>query len=379
MTSGSGTLTSRGSTWMHNTTVRVVIAVVALIVGLNVAAWVIRTTLGGPGGSPSSSYATTSEGFAAYSELLQRAGHDVSAQRVDLATDPPDTDETLVVMDANLPGDEGNVVRRFVAGGGTLIAGGQQSASWTEPVLDDPPAPSATGVTSATPSGDLLGEVATVTSSGLGSWSDPGGGEVALAGSGGILLTAHDVGSGRVWLLADSSPLKNELLDEADNAALGVALAGDVARDVRFLETVHGYSTETGLGAVPVNWRWALYAGGAAVLCYMWARGRRLGPPEQRSRDLPPPRREYVEALASTLARSRQPRDAVAPVVAAARARLCARAGLPPDADDGAIEAAARAQELPEDEIRALIVGVDNDYGVMAAGRALARLTGGAP
>jgi hypothetical protein len=376
MTSRSGTLTSTGPTWMHNPTARVVAAVVAVIVGLNVAAWLIRTLFGGPGGTPSSSFATTSEGFAAYSELLERAGHDVSAQRVDLATDAPDTDETLLVMDADLPGEEADIVRRFVVGGGTLIAGGQEAASWIEPVVDDPPSPSATGITTATPVGDLLGDVATVTSTGIGSWSDPGGGDAVLAGSGGTLLTVHDVGSGRVWMLADSSPLKNELLDDTDNAALGVALAGDAARDVRFLETVHGYSTETGLGAVPINWRSALAVAGAAVLCYMWARGRRLGPPEQPSRDLPPPRREYVEGLASTMARSRQPGPAVAPVVAAARARLCARSGLPPDANDDAIEAAARAEELPHDEIRALTAGVEDDHGVMAAGRALARLSG---
>ena len=366
-----------GAAWTKAPAARVAIVGMALIVGLNVAAWLIRTLLGGPGGAPSSSYATTSEGFAAYSELLERAGHSVDQQRVDLATDPPDASETLIVMDADLPGDEAEVVERFVASGGTLISGGPETTSWIESVVDHPPSHSPAGITTATRVGDVAGDVATVISSGRGSWSDAGGGEVVLAGPGGALLTSHDVSSGRVWLLADSSPLKNELLDEADNAALGIALAGGEVRDVRWLETVHGYSTETGLGAVPTNWRWALYAGGAAALCYMWARGRRLGPPEQRSRDLPPPRRDYVDALASTLARSKQPSEAVAPVVAAARARLCVRAGLPPDANDDEIASAARAEELADDEIRALTTGVVDDYGVMAAGRALARLTGG--
>ncbi|MGH2788095.1 MAG: hypothetical protein ACRDJV_09310, partial [Actinomycetota bacterium] len=163
---------------------------------------------------------------------------------------------------------------------------------------------------------------------------------------------------------------------EADNAALGLVLAGDTPGAVRFLETVHGYSTEVGFGAVPANWRWALYGAGAAALCFMWARGRRLGPPERRSRLLPPPRREYVDALATTLRKSGETAASMEPVVAAVRARVCARAGLAPDAGDDEIAQAAGPLGLADDEIRVLTAGVRNDYEVMAAGRALARLTG---
>jgi hypothetical protein len=363
------------ATWTKSPAARIAIVGVGLIVGLNLVAWLIGTLLGGPGGAPSSSYATTSEGFAAYSELLERAGHDVHQQRVDLITDSPESGETLVVIDANLPDGEADVVERFVSGGGTLVAGGEATTSWIGSIVVDPPSHSPAGVTSARAVGEGVGDVETVTSAGIGSWSDPGDGDIVLAGSGRALLTAHDVGSGRVWLLADSSPLKNELLGTSDNAALGLALPR-AGSNVSFLETVHGYSTDTGFGAVPVNWRSALYAAGLAVLCYMWARGRRLGPPEQRSRELPPPRREYVDALASTLARSKHPAEAISPVVAAARARLCVRAGLPPDASDDAIARAARAEEMPEDEIRALTTRVGDEYSVVAAGRALARLRG---
>jgi hypothetical protein len=361
--------------WANKPAARFAIVGVGLIVGLNVLAWLIRTLLGGPGGAPSSSYATTSEGFAAYSELLERAGHDVHQQRVDLTSESPDSGETLVVMDGNLAEEDAEVIGRFVSDGGTLVAGGEAMTSWIGSIVAEPPSFSPAGATSARPVGNGLGDVATVTSAGLGSWSDPGDGDVVLAGSGRTLLTVHDVESGRVWLLADSSPLKNELLGTSDNAALGLALPSD-GSNVSFLETVHGYTTDTGFGAVPFNWRSALYAAGLAVVCYMWARGRRLGPPEQRSRELPPPRREYVDALASTLARCRHPAEAVTPVVAAARARLCVRAGLPPDANDDDIIRAARAEELPEDEVRALTTRVGDDYSVVAAGRALARLSG---
>jgi hypothetical protein len=363
------------ATWRKSGGARFAVVAVGLIVGLNVVAWLIRVLLGGPGGAPSSSYATTTEGFAAYATLLERAGHDVHQQRVDLATDQPGSGATLMVFDAHLPSEESEVIKGFVEAGGTLVAGGSASTSWIESIVSEPPELSPDGVTTASSVGDVLTDVTTVTSSERGSWSDPGDGVVALAGSGQALLTVHEVREGRVWLLADSSPLTNQLLGRTDNASLGLALAGN-SDEVRFLETVHGYTTERGFGAVPTNWRWALYIGALAALCYMWARGRRLGPPVPPARDLPPPRHEYVNALASTLAKSKEPAGAVAPVIAAARARLCARAGLAPDADDEEIVRAARAEEMPEDEIRALTKDVRDDLGVIAAGRALARLGG---
>ncbi len=361
--------------WRRGPATRFAIMAVALLVGLNVVGWVISTFLGTTGGVPSSSYATSSEGFAAYAQLLERAGYEVHRQRVDLADAPPSPRETLFVMDAQLPPEEVETVNRFVADGGTLVAGGGATASWIDSILDDAPTHSIPGPETARAVGDL-GDVSEVWTAGEGKWSDGGDGEVVLAGLGDPLMTVHEVGSGMVWLLADSSPLANELIDEADNAALGLVLAGDTPGAVRFLETVHGYSTEVGFGAVPANWRWALYGAGAAALCFMWARGRRLGPPERRSRLLPPPRREYVDALATTLRKSGETAASMEPVVAAVRARVCARAGLAPDAGDDEIAQAAGPLGLADDEIRVLTAGVRNDYEVMAAGRALARLTG---
>ncbi len=109
----------------------------------------------------------------------------------------------------------------------------------------------------------------------------------------------------------------------------------------------------------------------------MWAKGRRLGPAEEVERELPPPRRVYVDAIAASLARTRRPAQAIKPLQDAARLRLIRRAALPPDADDGVVRRAASHLGIPEDEIDALLTPVSSDDRAMAVGRLLARLEGG--
>jgi hypothetical protein len=105
----------------------------------------------------------------------------------------------------------------------------------------------------------------------------------------------------------------------------------------------------------------------------MVARGRRLGPPEPAARELPPPRRAYVDALAHSLGRTRRPGDAAAPVRARARRTIARRAGLPADAADDDVRAAALRLGLEEGEADAVLGAGDP----IAAGTALARLQGG--
>jgi hypothetical protein len=125
-----------------------------------------------------------------------------------------------------------------------------------------------------------------------------------------------------VALLADTSPLTNELLGTDDDAALGLALAGPAGRPVVFAESVHGYGRANGLSALPTGWRVALAGLLAAAIVLMLARGRRLGPPERADRLLPPARREHVDAVAATLRRTRKPDEAAEPLREALRARL---------------------------------------------------------
>jgi hypothetical protein len=141
------------------------------------------------------------------------------------------------------------------------------------------------------------------------------------------------------------------------------------------VESVHGYGETTGLAALPARLGWALVLVGAAALVLIAARWRRLGPPEPVERPLFPPRRAYVDALAATLARSRDRTAAVESVRSAARERLARRAAIGRDASAEAWAGAARAAGLTEEEARALH-GHGDDDGI-AAGRALARLSGG--
>jgi len=212
-----------------------------------------------------------------------------------------------------------------------------------------------------------------VRTAGAGRWPRTVAAQRAIAGEDGALLLVETAGRGRIALLADTSPLQNRLLDEADNAALALALAGH--RPLTFVESIHGYGPKRGLAALPARFGCALIGLALAALVFIAARGRRLGPPEPERRDLPPPRRAYVDALAATIARGRARDEAVAPVRAEARRRLARRAGLGAEADGDAWHTAALAAGLDEGEARALASrAADDDETVVATGRALAAL-----
>jgi hypothetical protein len=82
--------------------------------------------------------------------------------------------------------------------------------------------------------------------------------------------------------------------------------------------------------------------------------------------------------VAGTLARTRRAHEAVEPVRRRARELIAQRAALPPDAGPDDLHRAAVRLGIPDDEAAACIAGGPiDDAGVLAAGRALARLTGG--
>jgi hypothetical protein len=123
------------------------------------------------------------------------------------------------------------------------------------------------------------------------------------------VLDSARVGEGRVQLLADVSPLQNRGLARADNAALGIDLAGGAQRPVAFLETVHGYGVSRGFGGLPSEVKWALLGLALTALMAVWAAGRRFGPPEDPDTEPPPPRLAYVDALAAALERAKPDKD----------------------------------------------------------------------
>jgi hypothetical protein len=352
--------------------------VVAVVVAWNLIAEGIDRLGGQPSGPPSSSYATTPDGVAAYADLLARRGHQVSRLRTAPADAALDPEATVVMLDPiSVSPQDVTALRRFAEAGGRLVAGGP-SPGWVDGLLDDPPRWTDEGGTRAqplAPAAEVLG-IRTVRTAGAGSWREPGEGVPALGTGTSALLLVASPGEGRVVLLADVSPLQNHLLDADDNAALGLALAGEPERPMQFVESVHGYGRATGLGAIPTRWRWVLGGLVLAALLFMVARGRRLGPPERRARELPPPRRQYVESLATTFAKTKAAAPAAAtPILQrAARERLARQAGLGPRSSQEALARAGEHLGLPENEIGAVLAKDPGESHLLPVARALARL-----
>lgn len=346
---------------------------------LNVLLVALRSAVGGPGGPRSSSYATAPEGAAAYAELLAGNGHPVVPLRGPLADNELDRSGTLVVLDPEIvTPDDGRALRSFVDAGGRLVIGGGD-LGWIDAVMDHPAEWRPAGPTEARPVAPLMetSGVSLIETAGEGSWADTGGAAPAFGTPTTTVVAVAASGTGRAVLLADTSPLQNRLLARADNAAFGLVVAGPRGTPVYFAEGAHGYGTESGLRALPARWKWALGGLTLAALVWMVAAGRRLGPPEEDARVLAPHRRAYVDALATTLARTKRRDDAVAPVRAAVRSALSHRAGLSSDANETELRRVAGSFGLSEEETRALFRPATSEFETLAIGRALAKLTGG--
>jgi Domain of unknown function (DUF4350) len=335
---------------------RVVLAVVALVVVVNVALRFVGTLTGGtPGGPRSSSYATSSRGDAAYAELLGRVGHPVEQVRELPHEAPPSAAGTVFLLDpAEIKPEDLAALRTFVHAGGRLVAAGLSPRAVRGLVSSAP--------RRAPGSRRVRVQGLEVRTDGVATWRPQG------------FLDVERAGGGSVYLLADSSPLQNRLLGSADDAALGLALAGPRGRPVEFLESYHGYGAGSGLSALPLAWKLLLSGLGLAALVYMVARGRRFGPPEQEGRSLAPPRREYVDSLAAVIARSKRRDAAVEPVRREARDAVLRRASLSPDAADDAVRVAAKRLGVPDDDADALLRPARTDADVVAVGRAAARI-----
>ncbi|MGI8795715.1 MAG: DUF4350 domain-containing protein [Acidimicrobiia bacterium] len=372
--------TARGWRGLHpaaRVTIVIVLAVIAVNVGLQL---LDSTTRGADETAPrSSSFSTGSTGVAAWAELLRRNGASTSAVRGSLDDEGLAVDSTLVVLDPDsVSGEEERAVRAFVDAGGRLVAGGASSTGLLSALLDRSPDWSPDGVRRVRPDGDApeVDGIDVVATEGDGSWEELGETEPILADGEVVVATVAEVGAGRVVMLADTSLLQNRLLDRADNAAFALQIVGD-STIVRLAEGQHGYGDATGLGAIPGRWKLALVGLALASLVGAVAAGRRLGPPEDEARALPPPRRAYVDAMAESLERTRRPVEALAPLQAATRARLARRAGLRPDSSEEELRAGAIRLGWSATEVEALFAPTADDAAVMAAGNALARVTGG--
>ena len=352
--------------------VRIAFGIIGALVMVNLLGAVL-TSLGGggPSGPAGSSTSTSPSGLAAYAELLARGGHRVEQLRDRLDEADLEGVDALVVLEApDLETVEARAAAAFVEGGGRLVAGGEDPV-WIGHVVDDPPAWVRGGgeARPLAPVPEVDGVMGVETYHGR----FRGGAPLPVLGdgSGDAVAMVARVGAGRVVLLADASPLSNAMLAAADNARFGLTIAGPPGV-VAFAEAHHLGPGDRGLAAVPVRWRWLLAGLGLAALAWIASRARRLGPPQDRERRLPPARRRYVDAMAAALARTKRPAQAVAPVRRAAMDAIARRAGLGGD-DLKQLRAAAIRLGLEGDEIDAVLGDAGDDETLLALGRALAR------
>jgi hypothetical protein len=352
---------------------RAVFWIAAVVVGVIAITLVLDALVPSPEGPRSSSFATAPEGVAAWADLARRSGREVRALRERPSEDALPAEGTIVVLDPEeLTPGQARVLRRFAERGGGVVAGGREPGPWIEELADglewERGGEEAARVLVPAPE---TGAAAELRTAGEGHWAESGGALPVAAGEDGPIVLVQTAGEGRIALVADPSPLQNRLLDEADNATLALSLAGP--GPITFVESVHGYGTASGLAALPDRYQWALILLGLSGLLLIVARWPRFGPAEPPEEPRFPPRSAYVDALAASLARSRDRSWAVESVRTAARERLARRAALPQDADAGTWAAAARAAGLTDEEAAALTAEASDD-GV-AAGRALARLS----
>jgi hypothetical protein len=354
-------MSARRSPWL------IVGACVAIVIAVNLVLRELDRYTRSPNGPESSSYATAPDGTAAYASLLRHFGHLVLPLRDPLDRAALDPKTTLVLVDPAAPvaPSDGNALRGFVDAGGRLVAGGDPTG-WLGNVVARPPAWRPSAPTDA--QAIAVPGVTDVVTAGEGAWVDPRG-RVLLRAHGDPIAVEEHEGAGTIVLLADASPLQNRLLGEADNAALGLALAG--GRPVVFAESVHGYGAASGIRAVPARW-WSLF-GGVCLAAFLLAlaRGRRLGPAELRERDLPPPRVEFAEALATQLAKARPRGEAVYVARRVARSRVAGALGISAEATDSELRRRAEERGFDQAAIDAVLgEGVGED-DLLALGHAI--------
>lgn len=314
-------------------------------------------------------------GVRGWAILLERAGHRVTASRIAPADRRPRPGEVLIMV-AGRPLDERDrtAVLAGVSAGADIVAAG--SAATTLGLAGLRTATVVPGVLQATdPRFAVLGNVR---AGGTAFAAPPPAGCTPLmtTGSGAPAVLRCARGRGTITLVADASPLRNSALGDGDNAALAILLAGPPARRTVFLETIHdrasGDAPPTGLSLLPPWVKRALVVLALALLAWLLAHGRRLGPPEELARPLPPPRRAHVDALAARLARAPDREAAAQAIITEARAQLGRRFGLGPAPGDDAVVAAAHAAGLDQAAIAAL--GDPAGGGLLAAADTLAAI-----
>jgi hypothetical protein len=288
------------------------------VLSVALVAGVVSVVAPAAGSGPASVHDRGPRGLAVWAAFLDAADHTVERADAAPADTDLDPDATTVLIDPGpLESADIAALRDLVAEGGHLVVGGDVDEGDLAELAGSPieVGPSALEIARPMTRAPEVNGVDEVAASGTASITRAGATLPLLGdGAGNVLAALATPGSGRLVLLADATPLTNQLIEDADNAQFALDLAGSPDRPVRFVEATRAEPGE-GLAALPNEWLWGFGGLVLAGLCLVAARGRRLGPPQEAHRALPPPRHAYVDAMAAQLARAGD-REAAARAVA---------------------------------------------------------------
>jgi hypothetical protein len=370
----STTITTEGRATRRN-----IELLVAAIIGVAIVGWALaefgrQQTGTGPSGS---SFVTDVNGTAAMAELLVRLDHTVIP--VTAPFEALEEGGTVFIISPSIRAEyaESEIasLESWVRSGGRLIVAGRPHPDLVGTMLPNDLRQGFNGREQAEIVTSLGGVDGFLTSGGvLTARTDAD--HLVLAGSPPVAI-AFGLGEGEVVYVADHEIFSNALID--DNAAWVVSLVP--AGNVRFDEVRHGFTAAPAsedptrlLTALPPRVRSTvlllLPVLGVALVVY----GRRFGPPEETERDLAPPRRELVDAMAGLLARLPDATTAAEPVVERLRSEMTRLAGLPHDTADADVVAVAERLGLDQDAVSAALEMSDED-GLFTAQRLLATLS----
>ena len=274
--------------------------VVGVIVALNLAIVILGRWLdpqtSGPFGS---SYVTTEVGVGAWHDVLVDLDRAVEQSRIPFPESTFGESTTVVVV--NPDSDEFDrgyadaLVSHARSGGRVLLVGVEEEDSLFDLAFRQEVGEEGSAEAVSDPlTGDVeevaVGESMRYVGSDL---------DVLVADDAGAVVVRWDVGDGELITISGPWMFTNGRIDQGDNAILAVRLTGGGV--VVFDEYVHGFGADTGFSGLAATIMTVVIVGVVAALVAMWAGGKRIGPPEQLVRALPPARAEYLDAMARTL------------------------------------------------------------------------------
>lgn len=358
------------------------VAVVAVFIAINLVTFLLADQSDpdpevGESAPTTASKSANADGFLAYRTLLERNGIEV----IDDASTRASLPRKATVISFGRSVFSRNDLIDVASDGGRLIVLGDAAlaefttGSRTTEVADSRLRVMDSDVTELRGVTELDAPITTVF------WGGQTPFTPLIMGDPGFVISAtRPQEQGTIVIVSDPALLSNSYLDQADNAAFGLAIvgAGPVYFDERPpLTPTSAGSTPEPTNPLPSEWTWTMALLATAALVWMAGAGRRFGPPEPISRQLDPSRKEFVESVAATLARTGHTGAAAAPLRLHARRLVIKQSGLPENSSDQQIREAGKKLGLTDQQVATFTSTSTDENNAVMAGRLVAALSRG--